>query len=333
MNSSNNTIYPWQESQWQQLGKRRKNNSLPHALLFSGLAGVGKLDFAQQLSAALLCEQQADYACGKCHSCSLLKAGNHPDFLLVEPEESHKAIKVDAIRQLVTYFNQTAQYAQGKVVVLNPADHLNIAASNALLKTLEEPAENHRLILLSERSAALSATVRSRCQLLNFPLPNNELAMQWLSDQKIDQPDELLRLADGSPLRARSLSEGDFLKEREALFLDWRAFLSNKTSLVALSAQWSKLDIQHVVHQLLSWTTDLLRLKQLNEPALQNQDHQAVLIKLAGFCLSEDLYHYYDSLLQAKRILLKNIALNKQLLIEKHLIFWKEQINAAKKVA
>lgn len=161
-------IYPWQQSQWQQLLKQHQQRRLPQALLFSGQYGLGKKDFALVLAKLVLCEAGGESACDICHSCQLFRAGNHPDFFTIYPEENGKTIKVDQIRDLTASLNQTAQLNGYQVAVICPAESMNAAAANALLKTLEEPPGPVILILISHRLGGLPITIVSRCQKIAF---------------------------------------------------------------------------------------------------------------------------------------------------------------------
>ena len=125
--------YPWQDSLWQQLAGRAQH---AHAYLLHGPIGIGKRALAERLMASLLCKQPVNLeACGECKSCLLLKAGSHPDNYLLEPEEADKAIKVDQVRDLVSFVVQTAQMGGRKVVLIEPVEAMNINAANALLKS------------------------------------------------------------------------------------------------------------------------------------------------------------------------------------------------------
>ena len=130
---------------WAQLQRARQDGRLPHALLLTGPAGIGKLDFAEVLASSLLCDTPRDdgLACGACTSCTWHASGNHPDFRLVQPD-SHMAdteepeegrtvtarerekksdqIRIDQVRELQTFLNVGAHRAGRRVVVLHPGD-------------------------------------------------------------------------------------------------------------------------------------------------------------------------------------------------------------------
>jgi len=162
--------YPWQRPLWQGLLDRLRDGRLPHALLLSGPAGMGKQEFASRFSRAILCDSPNEdgSACGQCRGCQLMQAGSHPDYLLVAPEEEGKAIGIDAVRELARFQALKSQYGRQRVIQLQPADALNPNSANALLKTLEEPAGDTILLLTTDRPMALLPTIRSRCQKIIF---------------------------------------------------------------------------------------------------------------------------------------------------------------------
>ena len=163
-------VTQWHATAWQQLQTSHRQQRLPHALLLSGEAGIGKAEFAARLAASLLCEQPHvdGQACGTCHACQRLGAQTHPDRFRLEPEEPGKAIKVDAVRQLIRNLSLTGHYGGYRVVTVEPAELMNTNAANAFLKTLEEPPANTLLILITASPARLPATIRSRCQPLGL---------------------------------------------------------------------------------------------------------------------------------------------------------------------
>ena len=206
-------MYTWLEDSWQQLNQARLQGRLPHALLIKGQDGVGKQALALQTAAALLCEQPDTdgNACGRCSACGWLQAGTHPDLFQLEPEEAGKAIKVDQIRELGGKLAMTSHGGHHKVAIIRPAEAMNVNAANSLLKTLEEPAADTLILLLSAAPGRLPATVRSRCQQLAVATPATPLAQQWLQDEGLSADDALcyLELANGAPLRARDMAGAD----------------------------------------------------------------------------------------------------------------------------
>ena len=201
---------------------------LPHALLFRGPAGVGKRLFARGLAATLNCRLSTSgeaqtgggesdgvrlTACGHCSSCHKLKSGNHPDFLVIQPEKD--AIKIGQVREMsraITYPPYESRY---RVVLLEDVHAMQAAAANSLLKTLEEPPPGNILILTAEASRQVLPTILSRCQTLPFlPLTEDEtltIVKRLLPDIEEDTARLLARFSDGSPGKALLLHEQDML--------------------------------------------------------------------------------------------------------------------------
>jgi DNA polymerase-3 subunit delta' len=227
-----NSLYPWQESSWQQLQLLRQR--MPHAILFHGAAGIGKSDFIEQFAQSLLCEAVLPngHACGACASCGWFSQQNHPDYRRIRPEsmedepaadgeeggeaEAKKAkssktpskeIKIEQIRNLADFMNISTHRQGLRVVVLYPAEALNMPASNALLKTLEEPPPGTVFLLASNSLDRLLPTILSRCRKFAMPMPNHAEALAWLKSQGVADADSWLREQGGAPLAAMTQAE------------------------------------------------------------------------------------------------------------------------------
>ncbi|KKC45651.1 DNA polymerase III subunit delta', partial [Acinetobacter sp. V2] len=144
-------VYPWQKTTWDTLTTRFPN--IGHGLLFYGKEGCGKHAFAKHFLAWVLClNKQPQGACGECSSCQWLKSDTHPNYVHITTDEENKKqnakIKIEKIRDLLPFVQQTGE--GWRVILIEPAEALNLASSNALLKTLEEPGERVVLILLAD---------------------------------------------------------------------------------------------------------------------------------------------------------------------------------------
>ncbi|HRE16302.1 MAG TPA: DNA polymerase III subunit delta', partial [Rhodocyclaceae bacterium] len=211
-------------SVWAALQARRSR--LPHALLFSGQRGLGKFELAAAFAAGLLCEQSAGdgRACGRCLACGWHAQGNHPDFRLVQPDamaeaesadeeakeskkKASRQITIDQIRALDDFLSVGTHRAGLRIVLLCPAEAMNRATANALLKTLEEPAADTLFLLVTHEPMRLLPTIRSRCQVVAIPRPDPAVATRWLREAGVDQPGEVLALAGGAPLLANDLAQ------------------------------------------------------------------------------------------------------------------------------
>src|SRR5690606_18435876 len=92
-------------------------------------------------------------------------------------------IRIDQVRALERFIGVGGHRGGCKVVRIDPADAMNVAAANALLKTLEEPGTGTRFLLVTHRPDALAATIRSRCLAIALSLPMPEVAVDWLVAQ------------------------------------------------------------------------------------------------------------------------------------------------------
>jgi len=323
-------IYPWQNTQWQQLMQQRAQHRLPHAVLLYGDAGLGKAEFALELAASLLCRAIAGngQACGVCSACQLLKAQTHPDLVLLRPEAAKNStskkpvlmIRIDAVRALCARMAMTSQFEGGyRVAILENAEQMNIEAANALLKTLEEPGANSLLILTSSHPSRLPVTVVSRCQGLRFPRPDSQQALPWLQAQGLSQAELRLRLAHGAPLLAMAL-DADNAEARKQLC---EALLANmKQASLSHAARLANLPNQRLLSWMLDWVSDLVRLRQLgaDDARLVNEDHRQALQAYARKLNNQRLFELYDQITAYIRA--ESIALNAELLWESLLLSW-----------
>lgn len=327
----NDKILPWQQSIWQQLQQRSNNRTLPHALLFTGLAGLGKSQFTRQFIQSLLCDGSSEdrgdkgLGCGRCKPCSLYAANTHPDVYWIGLEENSKQIKIDQIRALTEKLGLKSQQGGYRAAVINPADRLNTAAANSLLKTLEEPGENTLLILITDRPGQLPATIRSRCQIQTFASPPRKAALEWLH-QELDslpsQPDAelLLALSGGAPLKAVTLDK-DQLAQRKELLTELSAIYQGQIDPIATAGKWFKNDLENCLDWITSWVVDIIQLRfTQNPPNLRNPDLLDNLQVMAEKLDLIWLYSFQDKLKQAGR--LAETSINRQLLLEDLLIMW-----------
>ena len=149
-----NEIFSWQVAQLERLRGHLIEQDLAHAYLIDDPAGEGSQGFVRALASTILCDQTQLGGCSNCSSCKLQSAGSHSDLLWVSPEDS-KQIKIEQIRSVIEWSHQTPQQGRAKVLVLDPADRMNIYAANSLLKLLEEPAPKTYLFLISTSPARL----------------------------------------------------------------------------------------------------------------------------------------------------------------------------------
>ncbi len=313
--------YPWHGALWSALA--RQFEQLPHALLLQGRPGLGKHDFAVQLAQALLCEQARDgVACGQCHSCRLFAAGTHPDLAGVGLVEDAKSITVDQIRALGDFLSLRPHTAARKVVIISPAEAMNINAANSLLKLLEEPPLGSMLLLVTSHPARLPATVRSRCAHLLFRLPAPAVGQAWLQTRSRDEDGTaLLDMAGGAPLLAETLAREEFPPLRPQLLQDLAALSQGREHPVSCAARWKGLGTGRILGWLHGFVADLIKLQMgapaaaLHNPELGSRGRQ----EKNKYKISE-LYGFIDAILEKYRQL--NSPLDELLMLEDILIRW-----------
>ncbi|MFJ4054033.1 DNA polymerase III subunit delta' [Pseudomonas sp. NPDC089743] len=317
--------YPWQQALWQQLAGRALH---AHAYLLHGPQGIGKRALAERLMARLLCQQpQGLDACGQCKSCLLLKAGSHPDNFVLEPEEADKPIKVDQVRELVSFVVQTAQLGGRKVILIEPVEAMNVNASNALLKSLEEPSGDTVLLLVSHQPSRLLPTIKSRCQQVSSPQPSLAQSQAWLATALADsdeaERDELLTLAAGSPLMAVNL-QAQGVREQRALVTDGvKKLLKQQQSPTQLAEAWSGVPLLLLFDWFFDWSHLVLRYQLTqDEEGLGLADMRKVVQYLAQKSRQAKVLEVQAWILEQRQKVLGKANLNRVLLLEALLAHW-----------
>lgn len=268
--------YPWQGELWKRLFHQFESDHLPHALLISGLQGVGKLQLGKALAQLLLCNQPVQsLACGQCKGCHLFNAQTHPDFQLIIPEVG-KQIKIEEIRALQAVIHSAAQMSGRKVVLLGPAESLNLNAANALLKSLEEPPGATHLILFTHQNSGVLPTISSRCQLLTLPIPDRQITLDWLAKVAGDRAPELLTAARDLPVRALAMLDGDHLAEREAVRTALLQLSTGEVGPVATAASLKNHSLEQVCLQVIDLVETWLQQSVDSDKPLQQWQGEAV---------------------------------------------------------
>ncbi|HTK38185.1 MAG TPA: DNA polymerase III subunit, partial [Pyrinomonadaceae bacterium] len=209
------------------------NGRLPNSMLFTGPEGVGKKQFALELARALVCREKT--ACGECSACARADVfafpkpddkdehekvilSSHPDVGMVIPYRRN--VPVDAIRDLESAANFRPFEATVRFFIIENAERMNANASNALLKTLEEPPATTYIVLVTSRPDALLQTIRSRCQTIHFAPVEPEKIRQHLIEAKSASPADaelIARLSCGSVGRALAFDLEAFRTRRDVM--------------------------------------------------------------------------------------------------------------------
>jgi len=320
-------ILPWQQPLWSVVSEARAQDRLAHALLLAGPAGVGKRQFARALAQALLCETPGAQggACGRCRGCVQFEAGSHPNLFWLQPlyddkTDKHKRdISVEQLRDLGDKLVLSAHYGGAKVVVMDPADALNVSGVNALLKTIEEPPPKTYMLLVSERPMALAATLRSRCQRLRFTPPADAEARAWLLDQEPTLAgatlDRALEMAQGAPLRALAGHRAGVLALQGKWRTDWLDVAAQKRTPTAAAIAVGK-DREQVAAWLAAFIVFLAELLRARVGGQQAADLGNLPARIAMPGLQALIDEAYES---ARRI---TTSASPQLVVESLMIAW-----------
>ncbi len=308
-------LYPWQQHDWAQLQQMRER--LPHAILLHGPEGIGKVAFAHALAASLLCEspRSSGEACGSCASCGWFAQYSHPDFRRLRPdaleaEEAEDAaegsataaddgggkksasktpskdIRIEQVRALASFMNVSTHRSGLRIVLLYPAEALNSASANALLKTLEEPPPDTVFLLVTHRIDRLLPTILSRCRKFAMAVPDPAAALAWLQAEGVNDAAHWLAEQGGAPLAALAAAHGETGAERDELL----ALLAKPDSALALivADRLQKAPLSQLVAWLQRWLYDLAAL-QLGGRVRYFPHHQKSLAALSSRVSAEQL--------------------------------------------
>jgi DNA polymerase-3 subunit delta' len=339
-------------SHWEQLQSRR--GQLPHALLLHGPSGIGKSEFALALAASLLCEtpQQGGLACARCAPCNWLAQGNHPDFRHLRPaalapvdsetggtekKKPSRDITIDQVRGLDDFLHIGAHRQGRRIVLIEPAEAMNRNTANALLKGLEEPGKDTLYLLVTDRYEQLLPTIRSRCQLIPFALPEGGAAVAWLQAQGVKQPEHWLALAGGAPLAAAALVED---KAGRAMLDQLRNHLGSGAGISPVRAA-AELEgvikntpydsalhpLRRLIDWLQRWCVDLALIKAGAAPRYHVADTEP-LTRLSNQTSIENVTRFQRATNEFKK--LSEHTLNNKLFLEEIFISYRHVFNGEK---
>lgn len=230
-------MYPWQEQTFNALMQQYYASSLHHGLLVKSTQGMGIEHFSVNLAKSMLCQDRSSPSfCGQCKSCHLLAGQVHPDFHEVYSDKP--TIGVDLVRQLIDKIQKTSQLGGSKVIVINQIENMTEAASNAFLKTLEEPTPETFIIMSTVKPDGLLATIKSRCEQITLPIPSYEQSCQFISERGVTVPSkEVLDAYANSPLRYIESLENGALTYAE-FSEDLQLLMNNSVDIAEFTANY-----------------------------------------------------------------------------------------------
>lgn len=291
-----------------------KNGKINHATLFCGPQGIGKNRLVDDFIQMLLCkgyhEQQGvrfpTLPCGHCAACRFSRVNTHPEVISLTPIDGAPTISVEQARAAKIRLSLKAQYGNKKVLIINPADRLTVAAANALLKLLEEPTPHTHLFLIATDLQAVLPTIRSRVSLLRLrPLLNHQIT-SFLKEQKIPTSlsQTLLKWSQGRIGKVMEwLAQPDLHEQHQSWANAIIPLLGNFSA-----THWKQLpDLLPSKERaraendqlLLTWFTlfrDLLILRYHVQLPLTHEQHRTQLERIAQILSKEQLLHAFDAL-------------------------------------
>ena len=304
------------------------SDRLVHAWLFHGPRMIGKKKLAKQFSKTLLCYQGQEnkdglenIPCNECEQCVEFDKKIHPDFFTVEKGKQDKNISVEQIRELKTKLSSKSLFKSYKVAIIYDADSLSLSASNALLKTLEEPLGKTIIILIAEKISILPKTILSRTQKIKFlPVAQKEIYEYLIKERKVehDLALNLASLADGKPERATIFLNNQALLQSytnnlNTFFKLISAKEHQKISFVEelIGEQKKIADKVRIVLPLLNlWQTifrDMLLLKFSSSGKIINNKAKQELMKLEPYFSAEKLHMININIEKTKKYLNQNV--------------------------
>ncbi len=325
-------LYPWLFDAFKQLTAYIEAQRVPHAMLISGAAGIGKTMLAQSFAKRLLCESTGNTqsACHHCQSCRLFEAGNHPDFYWIQPAEAGKRIVVDEIRQLNQNLKLLPQYNQFRVVMICLAEQFNAAAANSFLKTLEEPGQRTIFLLVSNAPSAVMPTILTRCQQMRIPMPPIDVVSQWLSEsQHIENAHALAVFSGGAPLYALELAANGEYENKLTVLKLFNVTQFKDFPAISITEIWTKYSAEFVIYILITGTLDMIRLtmdSEMHTVALYHPDQKKQLSQTAGLVSVKSLFGFLDQVYKAKQLLTSQV--NMQLVYEGFFIQWQSILDS-----
>ena len=320
--------YPWLRPSFEQLVAGYQAGRGHHELLLQAMHGMGGEALIYALCRYLMCRQpQGNKSCGQCHSCQLMQAGTHPDYYTLVPEKGKSALGIDAVRDVNEKLYERSRLGGAKVVWTGDAALLTDAAANALLKTLEEPPENTRIILACQEPARLLATLRSRCRLHHLAPPSESYGLAWL-EREVTMPQEALlsalRLSANAPAAALDLLQESHWASRQQLIQTLAGVLSSGDWLALLPI----LNHEQAAVRL-HWLASLLldaQKRQQGITLVSNPDAWTLVNQLAQTLPAARLQAIARDVSACRDQLLNVVGVNRELLLTERLLRWEHYL-------
>lgn len=324
-------LYPWLMPVWQHWQANLQSNQWPSALLLTVDDGMGGELLVEQLSASLMCEHFEQQACGFCHSCELMKLGNHPDVHKIAAEKEGKSISIDQIRATNRIAQSSSQLGRYRLIIIEAAHRMTESAANALLKTLESSSSECLFLLITSKYNKLLPTVISRCQQWHIASPDPQITQDWIekelaktskTDVSHKVPRYLIALNHFAPLQTLTFIKNGDDKAYFALETAFVQFFS--TPIADIDTVWSTIQADPSVH--LTWLWLLLNDSIKVHFGLQQQHLLPASYNLSQKISYSLLYKYSQLLRSLITQLSDHAGLNAELLTLNWLMNFHEEV-------
>ncbi|WP_133135412.1 DNA polymerase III subunit delta' C-terminal domain-containing protein [Legionella rowbothamii] len=287
------------QSQWDHLRLAWEQGRNPQSMLFVGAMDRALAEFTTQFTMLVLCKVSSANPCRKCIDCQMVAQGEHPDVQWIKPEKIGGPIKIDQIRELQSYSYLTPQRAAHRLIIIEAADRMNIAAANALLKVLEEPATHTLFLLMAQQLSTVLPTVLSRCQVFHFT-PVMDLAAT-----------NLLTLGERY---SQESEQALIIHQAESILDGLIAVIEKKSHPCVVVPQWAEFELNTILWFLYLVYAQIQNM-WINQPILTGPAVQQ-LQKLSNLLNPLVIFSQIDKINLLRRKLSHNLNVNSTLVLE-----------------
>ncbi|MDT9587181.1 MAG: DNA polymerase III subunit delta' C-terminal domain-containing protein [Candidatus Arsenophonus melophagi] len=323
--------YSWLNHAYREIISFHQKEKGHHALLLHANDGMGSDVLIYAISRWIMCQQPFDQkSCGSCHDCQLMLAQTHPDWHKMVPEKGKNLIGIESIHYLTSNLVNHAHQGGAKVVWFPCVDIFTEAASNALLKTLEEPTNNTYFLLECRDPDQLLATLRSRCFNYHLEAPMQQTIMSWLKKQKLHSVSLLdietaIKLNAAAPLAVLDLLNPKNWNKRKQFYQSLMQNLVTQTIFHWLP-ELDQPDATVRISWLMSLLIDAVKYQQKAMHYCVNQDQSPLISKLASINSSAVLLNSVTEWQKCRHQLMTVMGLNQELRLASQLMHWQQTL-------
>lgn len=287
------------QKQWHALQSAWIQGRNPQSMLFIGALDRALLEFTKEFMYLIFCRESVSQPCHECIDCHMIAREEHPDVEWIKPEKSGGPIKIDQIRELQNFSYLTPQRAKYRLIVIQSADRMNIAAANALLKILEEPAPHTLFLLLAQQISTVLPTILSRCHIFHFSPITHDSEMNLLTLGKQYEQESQQAL---------------IINQAETILEDLITLIEKRTHPCIVTSQWGKFELS-----VLLWFFYLVY-AQIHMMLINKSDATGIasnqLNRLSALLNSKMIFSQIDKINVLQRKLNHNMNVNPTLVLE-----------------